>query len=52
MLIVNHGLRTVDPLKVVAEDQSGSPPRVNHGLRTVDPLKGYFVVQKIEASDR
>ncbi len=37
---VNHGLRTVDPLKLGRDTYNEHVPRrVNHGLRTVDPLK-------------
>ncbi len=39
-LRVNHGLRTVDPLKLGLVAAAAQPrPVVNHGLRTVDPLK-------------
>ncbi len=36
---VNHGLRTVDPLKHFHGSGIDGGGEVNHGLRTVDPLK-------------
>ncbi len=40
VLGVNHGLRTVDPLKLMDRGfVLVGRLRVNHGLRTVDPLK-------------